>query len=117
MHSGGPYAFKDKPYKPAEVYQRNEGEDLGIELIFEQSVSGHPPIWHVNPDLLLALGLVQQGDVWVRPEEGYTDVIRQRRDKSGKIVAIEIRNEFLRDYLAARGLALRVACYRQRWRY
>jgi hypothetical protein len=52
--------------------------------------------------------------VWVRPEEGYPDVARQRRDKSGKIVAIEIRSEFLRDYLAARGLALRVAYYRQR---
>ena len=114
MHSGGPYAFKDKPYKPAEVYQYRDGEDLGIEFIFEQSVSGHPPIWHVNPDVILALALVQEGDVWVRPEEGYIDVIRQRRDGAGKIVAIEIRNEFLRDYLAARGLALRVAYYRQR---
>src|SRR5262249_31721119 len=28
MHSGGPYAFKDKPYKPAEVYQHRDGEDL-----------------------------------------------------------------------------------------
>jgi hypothetical protein len=114
MHSGGPYAFKDKPYKPAEVYQYNDGEDLGIEFIFEQSVSGHAPLWHINPDIILALGLVQEGDAWVRPEEGYIDVIRQRRDNLGKIVAIEIRNEFLRDYLAARGLALRVAYYRQR---
>jgi hypothetical protein len=114
MHSGGPYAFRDKPYKSAEVYQYNDGEDVGIDLIFEQSVSGHPSIWHVNPDLILALGLVQEGDIWVRPEEGYVDVIRQRRDNSGKVIAIEIRSEFLRDYLAARGLALRVAYYRRR---
>lgn len=114
MHSGGPYAFKDKPYKPAEVYQYNDGEDLGVEFIFEQSVSGHVPVWHINPDIILALRLVEEGDLLVRPEEGYIDVIRRRRDSSGKVVAIEIRNEFLRDYLAARGLALRVAYYRQR---
>lgn len=113
-HSGGPYAFKDKPYKPAEIYQYNDGEDVGIDLIFEQHESGHPNIWHINPDLILALGLIQEGDVWVRPAEGYTDVIRQRRDNSGEVIAIEIRSEFLRDYLAARGLALRVAYYRRR---
>jgi hypothetical protein len=97
MHSGGPYAFKDKPYKTAEVYQYNDGEDLGVEFIFEQCGSGHPPIWRINPDILLALGLIQEGDAWVRPEEGYIDVIRQRRNSSGKIVLFEIRNEFLRD--------------------
>jgi hypothetical protein len=114
LHSGGPYAFKDKPYKTAEVYQYNDGEDVGIDLIFEQRVSGHSNIWHINSDLILALGLIQEDDSWVRPEESYVDVIRERRDKSGKVVAIEIRSEFLRDYLAARGLALRVAYYRRR---
>jgi hypothetical protein len=114
MHSGGPYAFRDRPYKSAEIYQYNDGEDVGIDLIFEQSVSGHAHIWHVNPDLILALRLIQEDDIWVRPEEGYVDVIRQRRDRSGKVIAIEIRSEFLRDYLAARGLALRVAYYRRR---
>ncbi len=114
MHSGGPYAFRDKPYKSAEVYQYNDGEDVGIDLIFEQSFPGHPNIWHINPDLILALRLIQEGDIWIRPEEGYVDVIRQRRDNSGQVIAIEIRSEFLRDYLAARGLALRVAYYRRR---
>jgi hypothetical protein len=114
MHSGGPYAFKDKPYKTAEVYQYRDGEDVGIELLFEQNVYGHSHIWHVNPDLVMALRLIQEGDTWVRPEEGYVDVIRQRRDNSGKVVTIEIRSEFLRDYLAARGLALRVAYFRKR---
>jgi hypothetical protein len=114
MHSGGPCAFKDKPYKTAEVYQYRDGEDVGIELVFEQNVSGHSNIWHLNPDLILALGLIQESDIWVRPEEGYIDVVRQRRDDTGKVIAIEIRSEFLRDYLAARGLALRVAYYRRR---
>ena len=84
LHSAGPYAFKDKPYKTAEIFQYNDGEDVGIDLIFEQRVSGHSNIWHINPDLILALGLIQEGDTWVRPEEGYVEVMRQRRDESGK---------------------------------
>lgn len=114
IRSGGPYAFKNKPYKPAEIYQYNDGEDLGIDLVFEQSVVGERPIWHINQDMILALHLIQEGDVWVRPEEGYQDVIRQKRDQDGSVRIIEIRSEFLRDYLAARGLALRLAYYRQR---
>lgn len=114
MHAGGPYAFKNKPYKPAEVYQYNDGEDLGVDLVFEQYVVGERPIWHINQDIILALHLVQEGDVWVRPEEGYQEVIRQKRNKDGHVRTIEIRSEFLRDYLAARGLSLRLAYYRQR---
>lgn len=115
MHSGGPYAFRDRAYKPAEIYQYNEGDDMGIDLVFDQHIgNGHGNLWHINQDLILALELLQEGDVWVRPAEGYVEVIRQRRNKDGKVRAVEIRSEFLRDYLAARGLALRLAYYRQR---
>jgi hypothetical protein len=114
-HSAGPYAFRDHPYKPAEIFQYREGEDLGIDLVFEQLIGNdHGRIWHVNQDLILALNVMQEGDTWVRPDEGYAEVMRQRRDNEGRITAIEIKSEFLRDYLAARGLALRVASYRQR---
>lgn len=114
-NEGMPYAFRDGRYKRAEAYQRNEGEDFGINFIHEQVISGtNQRFWHVNQDLLLALGLVQEGDVWVRPDEGYVEVMRQRRNADGVVVAIEIKNEFLRDYLAARGLALKLYYYRQR---
>jgi hypothetical protein len=115
LHSGGPYAFRDHPYKPAEVYQYRDGEDMGVNLVFEQHLgNGHANVWHLNQDLVMALGLLQEGDSWVRPDEDYIEVVRQRRSADGPICAIEIRAEFLRDYLAARGLALRVAYYRQR---
>ena len=114
-HSAGPYASHDHPYKTAEIYQQTDGEDLGVELIFVQDPGGGlRRIWHVNQDLILALNLVQEADVWVRPEEGFVEVMRQRRDAANKIVAIEIKREFLGDYLAARGLALRIVYYRQR---
>ncbi|MBY6265853.1 hypothetical protein EI613_28630 [Azospirillum sp. 412522] len=115
IRSGGPFAYSDHSYKSAEVYQYEDGKDMGIDLIFEQRIGcGHENIWHINQDMIIALGLIQEGDIWVRPAEGYVDVIRMKRNDDDKIVAIEIKSEFLRDYLAARGLLLRLVYYRQR---
>jgi len=115
IHDPGPYAFNDGRYKPADVYLHNDREAIGVELVLVQSLNReHTRKWLVNQDLVMALGLVEEGDVWKCADEGYVDVIRMRRDSAGRVVAIEIRSEFLRDYLCARGLALRIAQYRQR---
>jgi hypothetical protein len=74
----------------------------------------HQREYQANQDLVLALDLLREGDSWVRPNEGYVEVIRARRDGERRVVAIEIKSEFLRDYLCARGLVLRIAQYRQR---
>jgi hypothetical protein len=114
IHSPGPYAFKDS-YKPCDIYQRNDKEDLGINLVFHQSVGGgRPPVWHLSQDLIMALGLIREGTTWVRPDEGYIDVVREVHSAKGEMKGFLIRSDFLRDYLAARRLALRVAVYRQR---
>lgn len=114
-HSSGPYAYRDGRYKPCEVYQHNDHEDLGVDLVFDQHLGNeHPRIWHLSQDLVMALHLLQEEDQRVRPEEDYAVVVRQRRDADGLIVAIEIRSDCLRDYLAARGLALRLYYYRSR---
>jgi hypothetical protein len=113
LHQTGPYAFRDHPYKPIEVYQRNDGEDLGIDLCFVQEFSGKR-VWHLSQDVVFALGLIQENDEWLRPEEGYLVAARQRRDNSGDVISIGIRSDILRDYLAARRLALRVYYYRSR---
>jgi hypothetical protein len=114
-HAGGPHAYRGGQYKPCEVYQHNDHEDLGIDFVFEQRLGNeHPRIWHLSQDLVMALHLLQEGDQWVRLEEDYAVVVRQRRDAEGSIVAIEIRSDCLRDYLAARGLALRLYYYRSR---
>lgn len=115
IHSAEPYAFKDGRYKPVDAYMHNGTDVVGVEVVFEQRLNGdHPRRWLVNQDLTMALGLIEEGDAWLRVDEGYVEVIRSRRDTDGRIVAIEIKAEFLRDYLAARGLSLRVAQYRQR---
>ena len=113
-HEQGIWATREF-YKSAEIYQYNENEDLGIELAMVQGFDGaEPRQWHLNQDLAFALGLLREGDSWVRPSEDYMIVARLRRDDSGKPVALEIKNEYLRDYLCARGFFLRITWYRAR---
>jgi hypothetical protein len=110
----GVLASKEQ-YTPAEVYQYRDGDDLGIELVLEQDFeSAAPSVWHINQDLVMALGLLRENDEWIRPSEDYCVVARLRRNTDGRPIACEIKNEFLRDYLAARGMALRLTYYRKR---
>ncbi|MNM34857.1 hypothetical protein D3C81_455170 [compost metagenome] len=119
IHTPGPYAFSDGRYKPADQYLFEEEEPpVGVELVLLNHLNtDHDTEWLVNQDLILALRLMREGDSWVSPNEGYIEVIRQRRHEDGRIIAIEIRAEHLRDYLCARGLALRLAQYRERKQY
>ncbi|MCE9886827.1 hypothetical protein [Serratia marcescens] len=114
-HSARPYAYKDGHYSPIDEYEYNDKEPIGVELVFvhDQPVVGGT-IWILNPDLVVALGLIKEGNNWVRPEEDFVVVAREIIDKNGKYQLIEIKRAFLIDYLAARGLILRLSYYRQR---
>lgn len=114
-HSAKPYAYKDGYYLPIDQYQYNEKEPIGVELVFvhDQPVVGGTK-WILNPDLIVALRLIKEGNDWVRPEEDFVVVAREVLDRDGNHKLIEIKREFLIDYLAARGLALRLSYYRQR---
>ena len=114
-HSARPYAYKDGYYSPIEQYQYNDKEPIGVELVFahDQPVVGGTK-WILNPDLVVALRLIKEGNNWVRPEEDFVVVAREVLDDNDKHRLIEIRRAFLIDYLAARGLALRLSYYRQR---
>lgn len=112
MHNQGIWAAQDY-YKPAEVYQYNDREDLGIELVLVQSFpTDDAREFHLNQ--VFALGLKREGDVWVKPDEDYVEVVRLRRNADHNPAAIEIKNDFLRDYLAARQMFLRTSIYRER---
>ncbi|WP_249279160.1 hypothetical protein [Bordetella genomosp. 5] len=114
-HSARPYAYEDGYYSPVDQYQYNDKEPFGVELVFvhDQPVVGGTK-WILNPDLVIALRLVKEGNNWVRPEEDFVVVAREFFDDDGSYRLIEIKREFLIDYLAARGLALRLSYYRQR---
>lgn len=113
-HTQGIWATEDY-YKPVEVYQYDDRHDLGIDLVLVQSFATEDPReWYLNQDLVFALGLKREGDSWLKPDEDYVEVVRIRRSSTGKAVALEIKNDFLRDYLCARSMFLRTAMYRER---
>ncbi len=113
--SAKPYAFEDGSYSSVEQYQYNDKETVGVHLVFEhpQPVVGGC-LWILNPDLVIALRLIKDGSNWIRPEENFCVVAREVVDENGEQRLIEIKREFLLDYLAARNLSLRLSSYRQR---
>lgn len=114
-HNLEPYAYEDGYYSSIEQYQHNDKEPIGVNLVFEhpQPVVGGR-LWILNPDLVVALHLIKDGDNWVRPEEDFVIVAREVLDEKGHHRQIEIKREFLIDYLAARNLSLRLSYYHQR---
>jgi hypothetical protein len=102
-------------YRSADGFRSWQGAELGINLVTAQLVEevGHE-VWHLHTDLVVALHLVREEDVWKRPREDWIDVARLKRDGEGRPVLLEIRKEFLSDYLAARGMDLYCSSYRDR---
>lgn len=110
-----PYAYEDGFYSTIEEYQYNDKEPIGVHLVLELPlpvIGGRQ--WILNPDLVVALRLVKEGENWVRSEENFVVVAREIIDDEGEQRLIEIKREFLLDYLAARNLSLRLSYYRQR---
>lgn len=104
-------SLRDGNYVCSDLYK---GENIdGINLVLCQSFDNNidESEWHLHQDLVIALGLKREGDIWVCPKYGYTDVVRLERDSSGKPVLLEIRNQFLKDYLYVRNYGLYVARY------
>lgn len=110
----GVWATEDY-YKTVDKYQQYDKADLGTNLVLVQNFeSDDPNEWHLSQDLVFALGLMRQGDEWIRPAEDYRVVVKLTRHTNGTPASIEIKNEYLRDYLCARNMFLRVAEYRNR---
>ena len=106
----------DGKYVTAETFNRGYPEEvIGLNLLLVQEGSAAAgTLWHLNQDMVLTLGLWREGDSWVRPDEGYVEVARIKRDKDGRPYILEIRAEHLRDYLCARGMGLYLTSYRER---
>lgn len=111
-----PRVDEDGIYRPVDTFQDHRSAiPIGVNLVIDQLIElERHRIWRLHPDLILALGLIEEGDTWYRPEEGWAEVVRLSRDANGEPVLLEIRAEFLFDYLSARGMALYVSSYHQR---
>lgn len=113
-HWHSSYVRDDGLYVGAEQYD-NGHEVFGLRLIIEQHLEGDGFWeWYIHHDLLVALGLKREGDVWVNPSQGYEEAIRLLRDDEHKPRRAEIRALYLKDYLSARRMALRMSLYRGR---
>lgn len=114
FHDHKPIADKTN-YIPAEIHAENGGEPIGVRLVISQPGNSNEfHEWHLNQDLVIALGLKREGDVWVSIDEGYQEVARLKRTPDKKPDYLEIHAEHLRDYLCARRMALCIATYRER---
>lgn len=101
-------------YSAADIFHSGSAA-LGINLVIDQHIEEEGRhVWHLHPDLIVALDLVREDDSWFRPKEGWAEVVRLKRDASSQPALVEMRAEFLGDYLAARGMALYCSSYRER---
>lgn len=111
-HSG---YIEDNEYIPSNVYKMYDGTLTGECLVLEQrGNSNEKNEWHLNQDFVITLGLKREGDVWVRPDEGYIEVAKLSRQEDSSPYLIEVRAMHLRDYLCARKMALYITSYRNR---
>lgn len=110
-HCGSAYGGR---YVAADEYddKRLKG---AIPLVMSQSGnSAEVSTWHVHPDLVITLKLKREGNTWVAMDEGYIEVIRLKMDNRNRPALLEMRAEYLKDYLCARRMALRLSWYRER---
>jgi len=102
-------------YYAAGVSSDDDGVEIGFDLAIRQDFpEGEGSDLYPCQDLVLALALKREGDTWVRPQEGYAEVVKLERAISGAPLTLSIRPEFLRDYLAARKMALLTQTFRER---
>jgi len=114
IHDHGSYV-DEGIYHQADLYEDYGGEFTGIHLLLAQrGNSAEQSVWHLHQDLVIALSLKREGDIWVCPDEGYLDVAHLKRQEDGSTYLLEIRAEYLKDYLCARNMALYITSYRNR---
>ncbi len=113
-HWHSSYVRDDGSYSSSE-HLDNGFDSFGYRFVIDQYIEGDRYAeWHLQPDLAVALGLKREGDKWVSPTRDYEEAIRLTRDDEGTPCLIEIRAQYLKDYLCARKMALRISLFRQR---
>jgi hypothetical protein len=113
-HYHGSYVEKGK-YHQSDIFEDYEGKFTGVHLVlYQRGNSTEQNVWHLHQDLVIALGLKRESDTWLCPDEGYIDVVHLKRGEDGGAYSLEIRAEYLKDYLCARNMALYITSYRNR---
>jgi hypothetical protein len=113
-HSHSGY-IEGEEYIPSNVYKDYDSPLVGEHLVLNQrGNSNENAEWHLNQDIVITLSLKREGNVWVRPEEGYVEIAKLYRREDDSPYLLEVRASHLRDYLCARKMALYITSYRHR---
>lgn len=108
-----PWVDDDNIFHSAINYDWRDVEGINPILVQYFEIE-HGKDMHINQDIVLGLGLKREGDLWICPEEDYVDVIRLKRDDENRPVLVEIKAEFLKDYLCALNSGLILLTYQSR---
>jgi len=113
-HSGF-YDDNDKTYMSADTYRHFPGDLQGLHLVLEIQGNGlEKAQWEPHQDFIVTLGLIREGDTWLSPSEGYTEVIKLTKDEDCSPARIEVKADHLMDYLCARDMGLLATFYTSR---
>lgn len=98
-------------YSQSEMFENSDFQ--GIHLVLNQNFDNNYDNneWHLHQDLVINLGLKREKDIWVCPRRGYVEVAKLERNKEGSPILIQIKNQFLKDYLCARNCGLYITSY------
>lgn len=103
------------PYFSAHAERNGYDTVLGTYLVVQRCyVDRGDYCVNIDQDLLLDLRLKHEGDKWVRPCEAHREVIRASRDGEGRVNLIEIKAEYLKDWLCVRKQGLVLVCNLER---
>ncbi|MBK1792135.1 hypothetical protein [Persicirhabdus sediminis] len=88
---------------PGYFYHDNTSNFHGLYPVIKKHYVGQEHAhWELHQEIALSLNLLRRGNSWIRPEEGNVEVARLKICADGAPYLLEIRAEFLKDYLRAR---------------
>lgn len=108
-----PYVEEER-FCSADEYEERDHDISGIHPVLVQCLPDEPSQLYLHHDIVLGLGLKQEGDFWVCPMEDYEKIVEIKKSAHGKPQGLLIRMEHLRDFLCACNSGLLVATYSDR---
>ena len=99
--------FEDSEYISVDTHKIYSENFAGLRLVIDQrAFDDEPSTWYLNQDFVIALGLKREGDSWICPQDGYTEVARLKVTDKNKPLLLEVKAQYLKDYLCAREMSL-----------
>ena len=114
LNSNNKGYVEDNTYISSDKYTRDLEMEGFYPVLVQHFNSLESNQWHIHQDLILSLNLLKEDDKWLSPNEGYQEVIRLKRDSERIPILLEIKAEFLKDYLNARNMGLYISMYSTR---